>query len=1097
MPLTANLSASFTAGGFDLGASFTGLTDIVASVGLPTLSFAGDAEGLDLSGLTLDGVLDALMSVVDDLGNVSGALPDLDAVLAPLHAALELLDIVGSGEFPALVASLEAAVGAAGPGLPALFDAAGQLGQVPAVRSIVDLVGPLGLDLRAPGALIGGPAGGLISLVQLLGALLGVDTASREIEDRARLAIDLLQIGRINALVASIGTGTGVRLARLLDGIEPDDVVLVDLVARPIELYVADVNELLTLLVRGLAFSEATLVDADFAELAVGLGVASVALSSSALAPVHELVATLSGWAQPFLDVDIPVLGIDAVWGATATLASQIEAAVAAVAPSALRQAVDPLLDPILAPVRAVRSALDELGALLATVLDPVRQALDSIDLTTVTDTIHSIVGPVSDLVDTVDGLIGGATTEVEALVATVDGLLDPVRDALTTAKVALAEPFDAVSSVLDGLALDELNERATATLTSVADALGSMPIQPVFDVATGIISTAADALGLVPKALLPDDLKSALEAACAPVEALDLEPIRTELHTRLDAIISSLDTTVLTTLEAGYAEVREFIDSVNPRPLLEGLESEAFAALTDGLDQLDPSVVLGPVVAALDTVRAALDAIDLVGLLAPADDALDSVVAVLEQVSPAQLLAPVDELLSGVHEEVESTLGLSTWLERLDTVELAFTDFIERLDPAPPFAAMRSGWGDLVESIRPQPGGTGLTAGVMGAVLGGLPFKTNPGGIGEVIAWIRSERDGTTVVHTRLASAATMLESARDAVGALDIRALTAELDSGHRAVSAAVAVHPEGSLLRARLDPSILAASPTGSLAVLLSNVERVQTAFATAAATATATTAPDRSEVTLVASGLGVSFAPLTPVIDHARALLSAIGADSATLDPRVALADLLTSVGPDAVLGPIEAVASSLIIRVGELFREGVLGPFRDGVTELQDTLGALNVDQLTGGVGALHQQLIDKVDSLRPSVALAEPLELFDDVRSTLAAFDPYAPVLAAIDALQALIAGFVDEFTPTVVLAPVLTVYDQLAALIGGFDLAAMLEPILTRLRAIGGDVDRGMDEVIDALVRLQQACESDGGPIPGLDLSIAGSVDVGGAFGL
>ena len=38
---------------------------------------------------------------------------------------------------------------------------------------------------------------------------------------------------------------------------------------------------------------------------------------------------------------------------------------------------------------------------------------------------------------------------------------------------------------------------------------------------------------------------------------------------------------------------------------------------------------------------------------------------------------------------------------------------------------------------------------------------------------------------------------------------------------------------------------------------------------------------------------------------------------------------------------------------------------------------------------------------------------------------------------------------------------------------------------------------MIDALERLQAACSSGGGLIPGLDLSVAGSVDVGGALGL
>ena len=1098
MPLTANLSASFGENGFDLGASFAGLADLFGVAGLPTLSFAADADGLDLSALGLDAITASLTSVLDGLGGVTGALPDLDAVLGPLRGALSILDVVGSGDLPALVASLETAVSPTGTGLPALLEAASRIGEVPAVRTVLDVVSPFGLDLRAPGALVGGPAGGLISLVQLVGALLGVETASREIDERVHLAIELLSADRIAGLIANIGTGTGARLAGLLSGIDPNDAHLVDLVARPIEEYLADVRELLALLVRGLAFAEATLVDADFPALTAGLSLASVALSSSALAPVNALVDTLRGYAAPVLSVQLPALGgADAVWGATATLASQMEAAVGALAPSALRQVIDPIIDPVLTPVRAVRHALDELGAVLSTVLDPVRQALDSIDLTTIAGAIHAVIGPISDAVDTVAGLINGATAEVQAAVSAVDGLLDPVRDGLTSAKDAIAAPFNAVSRVLSALDLGALNEEARSTLTSVADALAKVPIQPVFDVATGIISTAADALGLVPKALLPDDLKSALESACAPVEQWDFEPIRAELHTQLGGIIDSLDTSVLSALEAGYAEVKAFVASIDPRPHLTALEQQAFAALVDGLNQLDPSVVLQPVSAVLDTVREALNGIDLRALLRPADEALDSVVSALDEVSPAQLLQPVATLLAGVQEQVESALGLSTWTERLDSAEAAVVAFATRLDPAPTFAALRTGWADLVGTLRPRPGGTGLAAAVVGGALGGLPFKTNAGGIGEVLAWVRGERDGAAVVRTRLATAATALDSARTAVAAIDIRALTAELESGYRALTAAIEAYPADSVLRARLDTSLLSSAPTSSLALLLTNVDRVTAAIGSSASAVSVTTAPDRSEVTLVASGLAVSFAPLAPVAAKMRSFLTAVGADPNTPDPRNALADLLISTGPDAVLGPIEAVASSLVTRLVDLVRDGLFAPFREGVTELQGVLGALTIDQLSGGVGALHQQLVDTVNGLRPTVALAEPLGLFDNVRHTLDAFDPFAPVQAVIDELRTLITGFVDDFTPTVVLAPVLTVYDQLAALIGGFDLAGLLEPVITRLQAIGGDIDRGMDKVIDALVRLKNACESDGGPIPGLDLSVAASVDVGGAFGL
>ncbi len=282
MTLTTTLDARFGQGGFDLDASISGLSDVLGAVGLPTLSFAGDIDAFDLDGIGLDGTAEALASVLERLGGVTGALPDLDALLAPLRSALAVIDVVGSGEIPALLASFGTMPGPSGPGLPALFDAASRIGDTPGVQSVLDIVGPLGLDLRSPGALVGGPAGGLISLVQVIGALVGVDTTSREIEERSSLAIDLLSADRIASLIAAVGGDQSLRLAALLTGIDPNDANLVDIVARPVELHLANVSELLDRLVRGLAFAEATLVDADFPALVAGLTLASVALSSSA-----------------------------------------------------------------------------------------------------------------------------------------------------------------------------------------------------------------------------------------------------------------------------------------------------------------------------------------------------------------------------------------------------------------------------------------------------------------------------------------------------------------------------------------------------------------------------------------------------------------------------------------------------------------------------------------------------------------------------------------------------------------------------------------------------------------------------------------------
>ena len=151
-----------------------------------------------------------------------------------------------------------------------------------------------------------------------------------------------------------------------------------------------------------------------------------------------------------------------------------------------------------------------------------------------------------------------------------------------------------------------------------------------------------------------------------------------------------------------------------------------------------------------------------------------------------------------------------------------------------------------------------------------------------------------------------------------------------------------------------------------------------------------------------------------------------------------------------------------------------------------------MEALLAELTAVRSRLVALVEGLRPSTVLAAPLAAFAALQHTLDTFDPMGPVRAVVDGLRAEITGFAHDLAPSTLLAPLLTLYDDIVAAVAAFDVAGLLEPVLAALHAI---VEQGMDEVIDALGRLKVACESEGGPIPGLDLSISASVDVGGLF--
>jgi hypothetical protein len=1095
--LSADLDASFTAGGFDLGAAFGDLAGIFGSVGLPTLDLDVSVS-VSVDGLGTGGVASALGSAFGGLDQLTGGLPDVTSLLGPLEAALRLPELVAAFDFDALRADLEAAVAPSGPGLAPLLDATLALGSVPSLGAVADLLAPLGVDLRAPAGLVGGIGGGAVALVTLLGALLTVEATSRALDERAGLVVDVLAADRLAGLVARAQAAGGRQLADLLSGIDPDDDALVEVVARPIEDYLALVAELMDVLVRGLAFAEATIVDSDLSARVTTLGVASALLVESAVAPVRALVLALVPMVDPLVRIEVPEGGADAVFGAAADLGAQLAATVDALPVDTVARLAGEGLDPVLVPLRAVEHAVAELRALIGVVFEPLAAGLRAIDLSAVEQAIESVVTPVAGAIDSVTGSVTGAQGAIEDVVEGVHDALAPVRATLTDAADTITAPFASVHALVAGLDLGALQAEITTTVDSVRAAIESAPVQPVFDVATGIIDVAADALGLVPKALLPDDLRQELEAACAPVEALDLEPTRAELHAQLAAMVDSIDARALDAVAAGFQAVRDFLAGIDPRPHVEALEEDTFETLRGALDQLDPSTLLEPVLDVLAEVQAAIAAIDLAGILAPVDAALDEVVGAIESLDPTELLAPVSAALDSATGSVRAALHLDNASAQLDAVESGVSGFVERLPLTDVLDAVEAAWAGLVAELRGAPGD--LDGGILRGVLGGLLPGVDVGGVPEVIAWMRSERDGTVVVRERLARAAGALSGAAASANAIDVGALTVELDGNHQALTAAVAALPPESRLRLRLAPSVSATRPGPDLGLVAMNFGRVTAALAGAAAAVTSTTAADRTEVQRTAGSLGAAFGPFRPAVDAVRRLGAFVGLDpDVLLGPnglRLAVAGLAEQLGPGPVVGPLRAALTRLADRAVEL-AGGVIGPLREAIGIVDGVLDALTVDALTADLVAVRDELVALVDGVRPSVVLAAPISALTGLQATLATFDPLGPVTAVVEAMRAEVDAFTTDLAPTALLAPVLDLYDGLASAVGAFDPQGLLEPVLGVLHALEAIIDRGIDEVIDSLADLKVACESEGGVIPGLDLSVAVSVDVGGGFGL
>jgi hypothetical protein len=848
------------------------------------------------------------------------------------------------------------------------------------------------------------------------------------------------------------------------------------------------------LLIRGLAFGEATLAHANFTALAAQLEAGTLLLSEGALPPVGALATTVAAWLHPVVELPLPPAGPAGVLQAQiASLAASLNTAIAGVDPAVIAHPLTQGLEAVLAPVRAIEHVAHEVVAAIRSAFQAVRTALDAVDLAPVQAAFDSVLGPVTQAVDGLSSLIGGAQAAIQTAAAATLDAIDPVRTALHSARDAIHQAFASVASTVEALGLANLESTLRQSVEAVADALHAAQLRPVFDVATGVIDTGADLLSAVPKAMLPDDLRQELEEACAPVEALDLEPIRTELRAELHGIVASLDVTVLHDLEVAFQSVLDFLDSIDPEPLLQDLEEGAFAAMVDGLRQADPTTILAPVVAALDQVKAAVAAFDPTSALSPVEHALDEVTQALDAVDATSLLGPLEAQIDTFRHWVDETLGLSTWSDRLTSVDTIVAEALGRLDPELVLSALEQAWSSVVEQVRGDPttsaglGGTSVVGTLVAGLAEGLGLAVHTESFPEVLAWIGGERDGSAVVRERLRRAAASIDRTRQAVAGLDLQGIVGELETTHRAVLSAITVYPEGSLLRMQFERPVALASPMASLGSSLANRDRYLSELGTASSVVALLAPSDRGEVQAIAGGLRANLAPLAVAPARLRQLLGVLGFDVGDLSLREALARLLEQLGPDQ-LRPLAGVVAAAKAKLASLVHDGVVVPLQGGVSTLTDALAVIDISFIGDEVRAIHDDLVQKVNDLRPTTILAPVLTAFEQAKQTLAAFDPFAPVKAVLDGLKAAITQVAEDLRPTVLMKPILDLFHDVRRALGALNVADILQPVLDALDGIAQQLEEGMDRVVDALGHLKAACESDGGIISG----ISGAVSVG-----
>lgn len=1101
--LSVTLEGEFSRDGFSLTGTFATLVDDV-DVTIPGTDIdVGQlaAAGTLVAGVDTGNITGTVSGLLDGIGGALGAIPGVDDLLTPLTAAIDLAGRVTSGTFGQAVEALDGfSIEEGLSGLPALEARLASLQAVradPSIDALLQLVGdvvPGGFDLSSPVPGLGGHVDALRSLVKLVGGLMGVEAASRELRQLGELVEGMLPASELQAALRRFGALAGTDLSDLVVGIDPDDPELVRIVAQPILAYTQAVRETAAIVLRGMAFGDAALTEAGVAAIVTRLDQAAALLSESGVDAIRSLAEQLVEWAQPLLGLELPdpATSLDAMADQIVAMVAQLAAAVDSLDPARLAAPVTGGLREALGVVSAIARAAEEVTATIQNALGSVRDLIAAIDLTAVTVALRAVLDPVAQALDTVGDVIAAAQAGIDAASGAVTTAATAVRDALNTAKAAVDKALGFLQAELTKLKLEDLQQTLENAIKPVADAIAAAQLQPYFDTANDVIDTTASVVDAVPLSLLPDDVFQDLCEAIAPVQAIDFQrDVADVLKKELDEILELLDTDVLKALQEAYAKVVEFLRAIDPEPHIAGFEQATFDPLIEELRKVDPEALIRPLEEAIAPVQEAIAGFDIrATLLDPVNQALDGLQSAVQAYNPAQFIVPIENQVDELRTSATDAIRLAEWTGWLDDAEQWVKDALATLDPTVVVAALEEAFDALVAEVAGSPSGTHPVGALVTGLLQSAGIGIRVDAYETVSGWIKG-LDGAAAVRGRLEDAAAALEAARDVVAGVDLRALVAQAQPNHRALAAALEAHPPGSRLRLSLDLEVATASPQALLAPALDARDRYAAVLTAVAQQLRTLAGSDRSEVTAVATALREALRPLRAFPDRLQALLGRFGLDPAGKSPRQVAAELLTTFRPSRLLQPLIPALQALIAKLEALAVQGLIAPLRAAVADLEAAIAAIDITFVREEVDALFQQVVGTVDQLRPEAVLGPTLTELEQLQAQLAAFDPLGPIRAAATLITDTIDDVDQNFRPTVLLAPVVDMYRQIVGALAVLDVAGLLQPVLDGLDVVADQLGDGLDSTAQALGRLQDAlpgpdeCSGGGGG------SVSGSATV------
>ena len=1034
-------------------------------------------------------------------------IPGAGDLIRPIESALEVVEQVAGGELFQQLQDLAGRfqnelTGTREGGFLGTLERLLELVQgAEEIRSLLGLIrtltGASGLNLGAAGKVMSAlPAA--LGTARALAALMALESSLSEAERLTKVMQDQLSPESVNQVVGALegafGTG-GASLAQFVSSIDVTKPAEVSAARNAIKATAARLTDLDALLSRSLGFGEATLVHLDPAAIRAEVTQATGVLSSVDTGPIRAAVQGLVDAMDPVLSITPPAgpaTQLDTLLDFLHEKAEDIADAITGVD-------ITPVTGKITEGLGAVTGALDQVVAVMTSVvntirsaLESVRQAVEALPFDQITSTVQAVLAPVNAVMDFIADLVDGITIALNSVIPPVrTGLLN-AETAINAFKKAALDLLEDAADFIESLHLDQVIGTVADNIRGLANTLAQAQMTPYFDTAVDVIGTTADVFEALPLDLLPDNIKQEVDAAAAPIRAIDVEAVKTTVEGWFQIDPDTGEFLLRAPLEEALEELQTKYDTLisqvrgfNPRNAIPVIDAE-LVKINTAIDDLVPRLSLQPVQDAIDQVKGVLNDFDLHQLLQPVDDAFNQVLETVDQYSPAALIAPLEERVTQARQKVVDTIKLDQWgptlqglvdqvkglMARLDVnileaVTAALVEANALFDKTPDFR-LGSAFGSLLSSML---AGTGL--------------RIHPWTFDVVLGWLSGD-SGSSALTGRAQRTAAQVEATLASVQALDLSGIASRLGPRVEELRAAVNGLPAGAA-RTQLLEEVGALDVDRKLGALTANRTRYLGLLQEAAADCGALRSVGLSQVDVAMDGLGSAFEPLGRVRDFLRSLLRALGIPSLDASLKEIVKGILAVVTPEKVAGIFTPILGAVRGRVAAVLDE-LTAPLQAAIDDLEEIVATFDLKPLKDGLQAVYDELRAGIASLSPSQVLAPTLDSFDDLKATLLAFNPLQALEDLIEQLVEVAHRLLTSLSGEVLLESPIRIYDEVMKALEALNLQSLLEPVLDALDSIGEQVDTGLDRTAEALVRLQDALPSPSGG----GSSGSGSVSVG-----